>query len=76
MLKELPKIISKRISTIFSSRQIFESSKIEYENALKISGYKNRLVYESSSVNENDKNEKKKKKKKRKRNIIWHNPPY
>ena len=67
MLKELPKTIGKRISTISSSREIFESSKIEYENALKISGYKDRLVYENSSVNENDKNEKKKK---RKRNII------
>ena len=50
-----------------------ESSKIEYENTLKISGYKDRLVYENSSVNENDKHEKKKK---RKRNIICYNPPY
>ena len=72
MLKKLPKTIGKRISTISSSREIFESSKIEYENALKISGYKDRLVYKNSSVNENDKNEKKK----RKRNIIWYNPPY
>ena len=45
---------------------------MEYENVLKISGYKDRLVYENSSVNENDKNEKKN----RKRSIIWHNPPY
>ena len=60
VLKELPKTIGKRISTISSSTEIFESSKIEYENALKISGYKDRLVYENSSVNENDKNEKKK----------------
>ena len=51
---------------------MFESSKIEYENALKINGYKDTLVYENSSVNENDKNEKRK----RKRNIIWYNPPY
>ena len=72
VLKELPKTISKRILTISSSREIFEISTIEYENALKISGYKDRLVYENSSVNENDKNEKKK----RKRNIIWYNPPY
>ena len=70
VLKELPKTISKPILTISSSREIFESSKIEYENALKISGYKDRLVYENSSVNENDKNQKK-----RKRNIIWYNPP-
>ena len=70
VLKELPETISKRILTISSSREIFESSKIEYENALKISGYKDRLVYENSSVNENDKNQKK-----IKRNIIWYNPP-
>ena len=55
MLKELPKTISKPISTISSSKKIFESSKIKYENALKISRYKDRLVYENSSMNENDK---------------------
>ena len=44
VLKELSQTIGKRISTISSSREIFESSKIEYENALKISGYKDRLV--------------------------------
>ena len=54
-----------------TSKKIFESAKIEYENALKISEYKDRLVYENSSVNENDKNEKK-----RKRNIISYNSPY
>ena len=55
MLKELPKTIGKPISTISSSKKIFESSKIKYENALKISRYKDRLVYENSSMNENDK---------------------
>ena len=72
MLKELPKIIGKRISTISPSKEIFESCEIEYENALKISGYKGKLLYENSSVNENDNNEKKK----RQRNISWYNPPY
>ena len=55
VLKELAKTIGKRTSIISSSREIFESSKMEYENTLKISGYKDRLVYEKSSVNENDK---------------------
>ena len=73
MLKELPKTIGTRISTILSSREIPESSKIEYENVLKISGYKEGLVSENSSVDENDTDEKKKK---RKRNIICYNPPY
>ena len=68
-LKEQPKTIGKRISTTLSSKEIFDSSKVEHENALKISGYKDRLVYENSSVNENDKNEKK-----RKHNNIWCNP--
>ena len=71
VLKKLLKTIGKRLSTISSSGEIFESSKIDYKNALKISGYKYRLVYENSSVNENDKNEKKK----RKCNNIWYNPP-
>ena len=39
-----------------TSKKIFESAKIEYENALKISEYKDRLVYENSSLNKNDKN--------------------
>ena len=44
---------------------------MEYENALKICGYKDRLVDENSPVNQNDNNEKKKK-----GNVIWYNPPY
>ena len=71
MLNELPKFIGKQISIISSSKEIFEIYKIEYENALKISGYKDILIYKNSSVNENDK-----KKKKRKRNTIWYNPDH
>ena len=72
VLKELPKTIGERISIIFCSKEIFEGSKIEYENALKVNGYKDRLVYENSSENENDKN----KKEKRKCDIIQYNSPY
>ena len=46
---------------------MFGKSKIKYDNALKISGYKERLVYENSSVNES---------KKKRKHIIWYNPPY
>ena len=70
MLNELPKFIGKQISIISSPKEVFEISKIEYENALKISGYKDILIYKNSSVNENDK------KKKRKRNTIWYNPDH
>ena len=72
VLKELPKTIRKRILTISFWKKISQSSKIEYDNSLKISSFKVRLVYENSSENENDKNEKKK----RKRNMIWYSPPY
>ena len=72
-MKKLPQTIGKRISNILSSQEIFESSKIEYENVLEISWYKDKLVCENSSVNENGKNEKKKK---RKHSIIWYNSPY
>ena len=59
------------ICQFLTSREIFETSKIEFKIALKINEYKDRLVYENSSVNANDKNEKK-----RKHNVIWYNPPY
>ena len=55
VLKELLKSTGKWITTISSSKEIFQSSIIVYENALKITGYKDRLVYENSSVNENPK---------------------
>ena len=53
-----------------SSKKIFESSKIDYQHALSITGYKDKLVYENSLVDRNNQNENKK----RKRNIIWYNP--
>ena len=59
MLRKLPKTISKRISTVLSSKEIFTSSKIKYEDALKISGYKERLMFENRPVDENKQNERK-----------------
>ena len=56
VLKEPPKIIGKQISTILPSKEIFEKSKVEYEDTLKTSGYNEGLVFENSSVDENDLN--------------------
>ena len=59
VLKELPKAIGKQLSIISSSKWMFGSSKIEYEDPLKTRGYKEGLVYETMSVDKNDQNEKK-----------------
>ena len=67
VIKDLPGSISKRISNISSSREIFERSSPYYDKALADSGYKEKLVYQEaleSPVNN------------RQRNIIWYNPPY
>ena len=48
VLIELPKSIGKQTATILSSKEIFESSTVEYENALKISEYNQGLIYQNS----------------------------
>ena len=73
VLKELPKAIEKRISTISSSKKIFNNSKIIHEDTLKKSGFQNILSYQQHNIQNNDEHQEKKK---RKRNIIWYNPPH
>ena len=70
LLKELPQTIGKRISTISFSKETFECSNIAYASELKNSGYKDKLVYENSLVDENDWNEKKKE-----NTMLHHTPP-
>ena len=67
--KQLPKMIEKRLSTLSSSEEIFQSAVQPYETALRESGYKAQLTYVP------EKNEKVKKRK-RQRKIIWFNPPF
>ena len=67
--KHLPKMIEKRLSTLSSSKEIFESSVQPYEAALRESGYNVSLSYVPvQSVNS--------KIRKRCRKIIWFNPPF
>ena len=65
----LTTMISKRISTISSSKQEFDKSSQEYNKALKESGFNSHITY--IKPEENDK-----KKRNRARNIIWFNPPF
>ena len=66
IVKQLPLMISRRISDISCNEEEFEKAKCTYEDALKSSGHKPEMVYQQPA----------KKSKNRKRNILWFNPPY
>ena len=67
IIKQLPNSISERLSKNSSNQEIFSTAKVEYEDALKKSGY---------NVDLNYTNNKSEKPKTRKRNIIWFNLPF
>lgn len=69
IIKQLPAAISKRISDISHDKDVFEKSAPLYDDALKASGYNEKLSY-------TEKNVAGKRKKNRQRKIIWFNPPY
>ena len=71
-LRQLAKLVSKRISETSSNEQIFKESIPIYEEALKKSGFHEKLEYVREEVDKHGKEEKKR----RKRKIIWFNPPY
>lgn len=69
IIKQLPKSINKRINELSSNKDIFESSAKFYDDALKTSGYTERLSFiERNSAGRSRRN--------RSRKIIWFNPPY
>ena len=65
--KQLPAMISKRLSQNSCNKEEFNKAISEYEEALRKSGYNAKLQYEETT---------KPKKKNRKRNIICFNPPF
>ena len=67
IIKDLPKMINKRLSNLSCNEDEFSKAKPLYENALKESGYKAEMKYETSG-NINNRN--------RRRKIIWFNPPF
>ena len=74
VLKQIPKGIAKRLSTISSNEEVFKSAASDYEKALRDSGFEEKLTYIPADTAEQQAD--KKKKKHRKRKIIWFNPPY
>ena len=73
VIKQIPKAISKQISDISSSKEIYDQNISCYKNTLKHSGYDNiSLPYNPTEQQGQDKI----KKEKRKCKIIWFNPPF
>ena len=70
IIKNIPSMISKRLSNISSSEEKFNEAKHEYKNALESSGYTEQIAYKQSTTTTT------KKKKARKRQVVWYNPPY
>ena len=69
IINQLPKIISDRLSRNSSNKEVFNTAKGEYEEALKRSGYSNiSLLFHQSNTSHL--------KRQRHRNIIWFNPPH
>ena len=67
IIRQLPFSINKRLCRTFYNETIFESTKLEYLEALKKSGDKSSLRYIPKNTPG--------KKRNRYRNIIWCNPP-
>ena len=65
--KQIPEMVSKRISKLSCSKEVFDNTASIYNQALQNSGYTNKLIYNTDRQPPRNK---------RKRKIIWFNPPY
>ena len=71
--KQLPISINQRLNSISSNKQNFDNAKTEYEEALRTSGYKDKLQF-IETINTN--NNQQQKRNRPRRNITWYNPPW
>ena len=67
IIKDIPKMINKRLSDLSCNKEEFDKAKPLYEKSLHESGYKTSMSYGQTEV-KNSRN--------RSRNIIWFNPPF
>ena len=67
IIKQLPSMTNKRISSLSCDETEFNKAKITYETALKNSGYQATLKFEKTSQNT---------RRNRNRKVIWFNPPF
>ena len=71
ILKNIPLSINKRLSKISSNSSVFTRAAPQYQEALRKSGYRHPLKFETSHPNNSSIN-----RNRRNRNITWFNPPY
>ena len=71
IIKRIPEIVQKRLSTISSTEEIFEESKHFYEECLQRSGYTNVELKFTPTPEGTSRN-----KRNRSCNILWFNPPW
>ena len=71
IIKQIPKMVNRRLCAISKNEQAYQQASGEYMDALKLSGYNtDNLKFEDLNlVNKN-------KKRTRKRKIIYYNPPF
>ena len=65
--KELPRMISRRVSSLSANKEVFNAEIPLYKSALQTAGFNEDLQYIETQTE---------RKKKRKRNVIWFNPPW
>ena len=73
ILKNLPTAVSRRLTQISSDEEIFNEAAPLYDDALKISGYNDRLKYDEIWMKRSPHQ---RKKRSRERKITWFNPPF
>ena len=75
ILTNIPDAISKRLSSVSSSQEMFDAEVAHYQHALKEAGYKDMLEYKEDLQTQGDRVSEEGRKKRR-RSVIWYNPPY
>ena len=73
VIKSIPAGVAKRLSTISTNKEMFEQEISHYQEAMKYSGYKEKLEF---VVKDNPINEFNNKNKRKSRDAIWFNPPW
>ena len=75
--KQLPAAINRRIASLSSDKQTFDSvASTNYDHALKQSNYNTKLQYSTAETAPTTESRSQNEKHKRTRRIIWFNPPY
>ena len=70
VLQQVPLSVERRLNDISSNKEVFDGAKIEYETALKNSGFKHTLKWTDNRPRNPAKA------KRRRRDVIWFNPPF